>query len=60
MKYWNKLDQDNFKNIAAMKINVILKFNSFSSDTNLEWILQVLSKSLVKVGSWLLDSSKKA
>ena len=60
MKYWNKLDQDNFKNIAAMKINVILKFNSFSSDTNLEWILQVLSKSLVKVGSWLLDSTKKA
>ena len=60
MKYWNKLDQDNFKNIAAMKINVILKFNSFSSDTNLEWRLQVLSKGLVKVGSWLLGSSKKA
>ena len=60
MKYWNNLDQDNFKNIAAMKINVILKFNSFSSDTNLEWRLQVLSKGLVKVGSWLLGSSKKA
>lgn len=36
MKYWNKLDQDNFKNNAAMKINVIFKFNSFSADTNLE------------------------
>lgn len=60
MKHWNKLDQDNFKNIAAMKIIVILKFNSFSSDTNLEWRLQVLSKGLVKVGSWLLGSLKKA
>ena len=36
VKYWNKLEQNNFNNTIAMKINVIFKFNSSSADTKLE------------------------
>ena len=52
----NKLGQNRFDNIVAMKINVILGFSisiSFSADTNMEKRyqpeqLQILSKTLIK------------
>ena len=36
VKYWNKLEQNNFNNMIAMKINVIFKFHSSPADTKLE------------------------
>ena len=35
VKYWDKLEQNSFNNIASMKINVISEFSS-SAYTNLD------------------------
>ena len=48
VKYWNKLKQNNFINIAAMKINVVFEFNSFSAEVKASGYLKILSKNLIE------------
>ena len=48
VKYWNKLKQNNFINIAAMKINVVFEFNSFSAEVKASGHLKILSKNLIE------------
>ena len=40
--------QNNFINIAAMKINVVFEFNSFSAEVKASGHLKILSKNLIE------------